>query len=36
MYGRPLFTEEEMEALILGGANVEPESVPEVSWAKHG
>lgn len=35
MYGRPLFTEGEMEALILGGANLEPESVPEVAWAKH-
>lgn len=34
MYGRPKFTEAEMEALIMGGANVAPEVVVHSSGAK--
>jgi len=34
MYGRPSFSEAEMDALILGGANLEPEVVAEVGWAQ--
>lgn len=33
MYGRPKFTEDEMEALIMGGANVAPEVVAHSSGA---
>jgi hypothetical protein len=34
MYGRPKFTEAEMEALIMGGANMAPEVVVHSSGAK--
>jgi hypothetical protein len=34
MYGRPKFTETEMEALMMGGANVAPEVVVHSSGAK--
>jgi hypothetical protein len=34
MYGRPKFTEAEMEALITGGANMAPEVVTHSSGAK--
>lgn len=34
MYGRPRFTEEEMEALILGGANFAPTVLAHSSGAK--
>jgi hypothetical protein len=34
MYGRPKFTETEMEALIMGGANVAPNVVIHSSGAK--
>ena len=33
-YGRPLFTEDEMEALVLGGANTAPSVVSMSSGAK--
>lgn len=31
-YGRPILTEEEMEALLYGGANLEPEVVATVKF----
>jgi pyruvate/2-oxoglutarate dehydrogenase complex dihydrolipoamide acyltransferase (E2) component len=34
MYGRPKFTEEEIEALILGGASIAPEVVSHSTGAK--
>jgi hypothetical protein len=34
MYGRPKFTEAEMEALIMGGANMAPEVVSHSCGAK--
>jgi hypothetical protein len=34
MYGRPKFTDAEMEALITGGANMAPEVVVHSSGAK--
>lgn len=33
MYGRPKFTEEEMEALMMGGATIAPQVVSVSSGA---